>query len=208
MAATKLSLPDYNIYLKNRPAWQQISQADHDRELSVLACVSGLPGCQRLLSGMQLRLPGHQPIPGLLLSWYDGTTLAERLHSMQQQRRKCTVRWMAGVLSQLLQTLELLHSGTCKGSAVLHLDLKAGNIMLGAQDKVMVIDFGCAQVMPVTAAAAATATDAAAEADTAASSSSSSTAAPAAALKPLALSPHYSSPEVNMLGGVTQQSDL
>ncbi|BCL80646.1 serine/threonine protein kinase [Ktedonobacteria bacterium brp13] len=79
----------------------------------------------------------------LVMEFIVGETLEQRLTAMRQQGQRLTLAQIIAIAQQLCNVLDYLHH---QHPAVIFRDLKPANIMLDAQDRVFLIDFGIARL--------------------------------------------------------------
>ena len=80
----------------------------------------------------------------LVMEFIEGETLAQRLYTLSQQGHTLPLEQVFAIGKQLCDVLEYLHT---QQPPIIFRDLKPANIMLGAQKRVFLIDFGIARLL-------------------------------------------------------------
>ena len=102
-----------------------------EAEAKILAKVKG-PGCVEVYDFGEQR-DGDRTVVFLVMELIEGMSLAELLHREERLDPARTMRFMA----EAAEALAAAHR-----AGVVHRDIKPGNILIGADDRVKVVDFG------------------------------------------------------------------
>jgi serine/threonine protein kinase len=80
----------------------------------------------------------------LVMEFIEGETLAQRLYTLSKQGHTLPLEQVFAIGKQLCNVLEYLHT---QQPPIIFRDLKPANIMLGAQERAYLIDFGIARLL-------------------------------------------------------------
>jgi serine/threonine-protein kinase len=109
----------------------QRSRDRFEREAKTLASLKG-PGCVEVYDFGEER-DGDRTVPFLVMELVEGVSLAELLHEEERLDPARTMR----IVADAAEALAAAHR-----RGIVHRDVKPGNILVDADDRVKVVDFG------------------------------------------------------------------